>query len=60
MVPRVSGIWDAVTGGNSGREALLAIRRGMQLFREVKRLVDVLLCCCVCMCRYEIQVHDSV
>ncbi|KAL1802258.1 hypothetical protein ACET3Z_030905 [Daucus carota] len=34
MVPRVSGIWDAVTGGNSGREALLAIRRGMQLFRE--------------------------
>lgn len=34
IVPSVSGLWDAVTGGNSGREALVAIRRGMQLFRE--------------------------
>ncbi|XP_023739352.1 uncharacterized protein LOC111887418 isoform X1 [Lactuca sativa] len=31
----VSGIWDAITGGaGSSREALIAIRRGMVLFRQ--------------------------
>nr|GEV96126.1 tetratricopeptide-like helical [Tanacetum cinerariifolium] len=31
----VSGIWDAITGGaGSSREALIAIRRGMILFRQ--------------------------
>ncbi|GAB4835775.1 hypothetical protein Ancab_000685 [Ancistrocladus abbreviatus] len=31
----VSSIWDSLTGGNnSAREAVLAIRRGMQLFRQ--------------------------
>ncbi|XP_057540134.1 uncharacterized protein LOC130818111 [Amaranthus tricolor] len=32
----VSGIWDALTGGsnNNAREAVLAIRRGMLLFRQ--------------------------
>ncbi|GAB2277378.1 hypothetical protein Dimus_012081 [Dionaea muscipula] len=35
LLPSVSGIWDAVTGGNnSTREAIIAIRRGMQLFRQ--------------------------
>nr|AFK43995.1 unknown [Lotus japonicus] len=37
FLPSVSAIWDAVTGGNNnnnGREALLAIRRGMSLFRQ--------------------------
>lgn len=47
IVPSVSGLWDAVTGGSSGREALIAIRRGMQLFREVKKLGDMLLCVCI-------------
>lgn len=44
IVPSVSGLWDAVTGGSSGREALIAIRRGMQLFREVNKLGDMILC----------------
>ncbi|XP_075493706.1 uncharacterized protein LOC142531466 isoform X1 [Primulina tabacum] len=30
----VSGLWDAITGGNSAREAVIAIRRGMSLFRQ--------------------------
>ncbi|KAJ0561269.1 putative tetratricopeptide repeat-containing domain-containing protein [Helianthus annuus] len=31
----VSGIWDAITGGaDSSRQALIAIRRGMVLFRQ--------------------------
>ncbi|GAB2218687.1 hypothetical protein Droror1_Dr00001914 [Drosera rotundifolia] len=36
MLPSVSGIWDAITGGgnNNSRDAVIAIRRGMQLFRE--------------------------
>ncbi|KAL3515991.1 hypothetical protein ACH5RR_022893 [Cinchona calisaya] len=35
LLPSVSGIWDALTGGNSAREAaVLAIRRGMLLFRQ--------------------------
>ena len=35
FLPSVSGIWDAITGGNNAREAILAIRRGMLLFRQV-------------------------
>lgn len=38
FLPSVSGIWDALTGagggGNSAREAVQAIRRGMLLFRK--------------------------
>ncbi|KAK4282749.1 hypothetical protein QN277_014090 [Acacia crassicarpa] len=35
LLPAVSGIWDAITGGpNNAREALLSIRRGMLLFRQ--------------------------
>ncbi|KAG4983393.1 hypothetical protein AAZX31_10G141300 [Glycine max] len=36
FLPSVSGIWDALTGGNNNnaREAVLAIRRGMLLFRQ--------------------------
>lgn len=34
VLPSVSGIWDALTGGNSAREAVMAIRRGMLLFRQ--------------------------
>ncbi|KAG9134172.1 hypothetical protein Leryth_019858 [Lithospermum erythrorhizon] len=29
-----AGIWDALTGNNNAREAVLAIRRGMLLFRQ--------------------------
>lgn len=36
FLPSVSGIWDALTGANNNaREAVLAIRRGMSLFRQV-------------------------
>ncbi|KAK7269388.1 hypothetical protein RIF29_22114 [Crotalaria pallida] len=36
FLPSVSGIWDALTGNNNNnaREAMLAIRRGMFLFRQ--------------------------
>ncbi|KAL9318679.1 hypothetical protein ACSQ67_015196 [Phaseolus vulgaris] len=35
FLPSVSGIWDALTGANNNaREAVLAIRRGMSLFRQ--------------------------
>ncbi|KAM7469913.1 hypothetical protein LguiA_008096 [Lonicera macranthoides] len=34
LIPSVSGLWDVITGSNSGREALIAIRRGMLLFRQ--------------------------
>ncbi|CAN0897181.1 hypothetical protein LINGRAHAP2_LOCUS18982 [Linum grandiflorum] len=37
FLPSVSGIWDAITGGGGGdnsREASLAVRRGMLLFRQ--------------------------
>ncbi|XP_061363330.1 uncharacterized protein LOC133306935 isoform X2 [Gastrolobium bilobum] len=35
FIPSVSGMWDALTGGNNNaREAVLAIRRGMSLFRQ--------------------------
>ncbi|KAK4804506.1 hypothetical protein SAY86_004323 [Trapa natans] len=35
FLPSVSGIWDALTGGgNNPREAILAVRRGMSLFRQ--------------------------
>ncbi|KAL9248994.1 hypothetical protein AKJ16_DCAP02936 [Drosera capensis] len=37
MLPSVSGIWEAIAGGgnnNNSRDAVIAIRRGMQLFRE--------------------------
>ncbi|EXB53630.1 hypothetical protein L484_001904 [Morus notabilis] len=34
FLPSVSGIWDAITGGNNAREAIQAIRRGMLLFRQ--------------------------
>lgn len=36
FLPSVSSIWDALTGGtNNAREAVMAIRRGMSLFRQV-------------------------
>ncbi|KAJ8772010.1 hypothetical protein K2173_027187 [Erythroxylum novogranatense] len=34
VVPSVSGIWDALTGGNNRLEAVAAVRRGMLLFRQ--------------------------
>ncbi|MCL7042280.1 hypothetical protein MKW94_022349 [Papaver nudicaule] len=34
IVPRISGIFDAFTGGNSSREAVIATRKGMVLFRQ--------------------------
>ncbi|KAL8540896.1 hypothetical protein ACS0TY_002226 [Phlomoides rotata] len=34
VLASVSGIWDALTGGNSPREAVVAVRRGMLLFRQ--------------------------
>ncbi|GER55423.1 tetratricopeptide repeat [Striga asiatica] len=34
VVPAVSGLWNALTGADPAREALLAIRRGMLLFRQ--------------------------
>lgn len=35
LIPSVSTIWDALTGGkDNAREAVLAIRRGMLLFRQ--------------------------
>ncbi|OVA02603.1 Tetratricopeptide repeat-containing domain [Macleaya cordata] len=34
FLPSVSGIWDALTGGNSPREAVISIRKGMLLFRQ--------------------------
>ncbi|KAF6161677.1 hypothetical protein GIB67_033170 [Kingdonia uniflora] len=34
FVSSVSGIWDALTSGNSARDAVIAIRRGMLLFRQ--------------------------
>ncbi|XP_058743181.1 uncharacterized protein LOC131615991 [Vicia villosa] len=36
FLPSVAGIWDALTGGgnNNTNEAVLAIRRGMSLFRQ--------------------------
>ncbi|CAN1784218.1 hypothetical protein LINPERHAP1_LOCUS16519 [Linum perenne] len=36
FLPSVSGIWDAITGsgGDKSREASLAVRRGMLLFRQ--------------------------
>ncbi|KAG9459496.1 hypothetical protein H6P81_004004 [Aristolochia fimbriata] len=33
FLPSISGIWNALTGGSSSQDALLAIRRGMELFR---------------------------
>ncbi|CBI39530.3 hypothetical protein VitviT2T_020913 [Vitis vinifera] len=34
FLPSVSGIWNALTGGDSYRESAMAIRRGMLLFRQ--------------------------
>ncbi|RZC80702.1 hypothetical protein C5167_043280 [Papaver somniferum] len=34
FIPRISGIFDALTGGNSSREAIIATRKGMVLFRQ--------------------------
>uniref|UniRef100_A0A7N1A3S1 Uncharacterized protein n=1 Tax=Kalanchoe fedtschenkoi TaxID=63787 RepID=A0A7N1A3S1_KALFE len=34
FLPSVSGLWDAITGGNSPRDAAMAVRRGMMLFRQ--------------------------
>ncbi|CAN6818161.1 unnamed protein product [Brassica oleracea] len=36
FLPSVSSIWDAITGGGDSnpREAIAAIRNGMQLFRQ--------------------------
>jgi hypothetical protein len=36
FLPSVSSIWDAITGGGDSnpREAIAAVRRGMQLFRQ--------------------------
>ncbi|XP_052185954.1 uncharacterized protein LOC127797247 isoform X2 [Diospyros lotus] len=34
FLPSVSGLWDALTGGNSPRDAVIAVRRGMMLFRQ--------------------------
>ncbi|PPD97373.1 hypothetical protein GOBAR_DD05586 [Gossypium barbadense] len=31
---QISGIWDALTGNNNPKDAVIAIRRGMLLFRE--------------------------
>lgn len=44
VVPAVSGLWDAITGsgGNSAREALIAVRRGMELFRQVPAYISYL------------------
>ncbi|XP_070021302.1 uncharacterized protein [Nicotiana sylvestris] len=36
FLPSVSGLWDALTSGNSARDAVMAIRKGMQLFRQKK------------------------
>ncbi|XP_068661058.1 uncharacterized protein [Aristolochia californica] len=33
FLPSVSGIWNALTGGSSSQDAILAIRSGMELFR---------------------------
>ncbi|KAG1326265.1 hypothetical protein COCNU_01G001990 [Cocos nucifera] len=34
FLPSASAIWDALTGGNRTRDASLAVRRGMLLFRQ--------------------------
>ncbi|KAK6121110.1 hypothetical protein DH2020_045136 [Rehmannia glutinosa] len=34
IIPAVSGLWDALTGGNPARDAVIAVRRGMLLFRQ--------------------------
>ncbi|XP_008807379.2 uncharacterized protein LOC103719766 isoform X2 [Phoenix dactylifera] len=34
FLPSASAIWDALTGGNRARDASLAVRRGMLLFRQ--------------------------
>ncbi|TYJ11719.1 hypothetical protein E1A91_A11G296200v1 [Gossypium mustelinum] len=34
ILPSVSGIWDALTGNNNPKDAVIAIRRGMLLFRQ--------------------------
>ncbi|KAM3287303.1 putative protein isoform X2 [Capsicum chacoense] len=34
FLPSVSGLWNALTGGNSAGDAVMAIRRGMLLFRQ--------------------------
>ncbi|EOY11560.1 Tetratricopeptide repeat-like superfamily protein [Theobroma cacao] len=34
LLPSVSRIWDALTGNKNAREAVIAIRRGMLLFRQ--------------------------
>ncbi|KAG6437465.1 hypothetical protein SASPL_102382 [Salvia splendens] len=34
VLTSVAGIWDALTGGGSAREAVAAVRRGMLLFRQ--------------------------
>lgn len=34
FLPSVSGLWDALTGGNSAADAVMSIRRGMLLFRK--------------------------
>ncbi|GMJ10481.1 hypothetical protein HRI_004717300 [Hibiscus trionum] len=38
ILPSVSGIWEALTGNNNAREAVIAIRRGMLLFRRQRGL----------------------
>lgn len=48
FIPSVSGIWDALTGGNdNSREAVVAIRRGMLLFRQVN-FVSIRVCYLQC------------
>lgn len=48
FIPSVSGIWDALTGGNNNsREAVVAIRRGMLLFRQVN-FVSIRVCYLQC------------
>ncbi|XP_010914499.1 uncharacterized protein [Elaeis guineensis] len=34
FLPSASAIWDALTGGNRARDASIAVRRGMLLFRQ--------------------------
>ncbi|GFP79143.1 hypothetical protein PHJA_000057800 [Phtheirospermum japonicum] len=34
IIPAVTGLWDALTGANSARDAAVAVRRGMLLFRQ--------------------------
>ncbi|KAK6143888.1 hypothetical protein DH2020_024236 [Rehmannia glutinosa] len=34
IIPAVTGLWDALTGGNPARDSVIAVRRGMLRFRQ--------------------------